>query len=176
MIQELEMIVDFLEGHRINYCLAGGTAVVHYGAGRGTDDFDFFVAVETYELGELLNLMIKELPITEYVDSYKSLLKVFVNNQEVDIIPYITKEELRALNKARYINLDGIECRMIRLEDLILLKISISDTEERHSDDVIMLCESCCDIIDTEYLLDGIYNLGMERYKEYLEELLGYKL
>lgn len=142
----LRRVVKVLEKYRINYCLAGGTAVVYYGVSRGTDDLDFFVAVDRDELDKVVGILHKELGLIPYEIKY-GLLKLDIDGLRVDIIPYETYEERRALVKSKYRNIFGTRCKMVQLEDLLLLKLSISSTEERHLMDVKDICFYCKDKI-----------------------------
>lgn len=171
----LRLVVKFLEKNNIKYCLAGGYAVVYYGVNRYTEDLDFFVAIDVYDCDKVLKNMQSELPITNFGLS-TSLLKIFIDDLRIDIIPYYTPEEKRGLKNAKYRNVYGTKCKMIQLEDLLLLKLSIAGTEERHLNDVHHICNNCSDKIDIKYLKEGIRDLKMERFIPTLENLLNIKL
>lgn len=173
---QLDLVTSFFNRRGIQYCLAGGFAVASYGVKRFTDDLDFFVMVDTYDLPSLLESMSSELPVTGFDLQYRSLLKVYISGLRVDIISTSTPEEERGLKNASYLTIFGVRCRTIKLEDLLLLKLSIAWSEKRHAIDVELICKQLGSSLNIVYLRQGIKDLNLEAQTGVIESLLGIPL
>lgn len=174
--KEVIRVLDkFFKSNNINYALIGGLAITSYRNIRNTNDLDFVVSVSPYEVDKLYDLILKQLNI-EYCELHHSIITINIKFISVDIIPAETIFEEKLLKDAKYRNIFATKCRVGKLEDLLLLKLSISGMEERHLRDVEGICKKCKDIIDYKYLKKSIIILHMEDKIPYLNSLLENKI
>lgn len=172
MTNGIRELIRFFNKHNINYALIGGSALHYYNESRVTQDFDFVVTVDAYDISNLVDAINRDLCPT-VCNPHHSILTIQLFGFNIDIIPYFTNEEQRALRNAKLRNYWHTRCRIARIEDILLLKLGISDSEERHLKDVEFVCRDCKEFIDTKYLKEGIIALNMQRYVPYLNNLLG---
>eukprot|EP00825_Cyclidium_porcatum_P046119 TRINITY_DN7178_c0_g1_i2.p2 TRINITY_DN7178_c0_g1~~TRINITY_DN7178_c0_g1_i2.p2 ORF type:complete len:182 (+),score=2.67 TRINITY_DN7178_c0_g1_i2:191-736(+) len=156
MIQgALRIIVDFLEGHDIEYMIFGGIANSIHGISRQTFDIDIKIALQVDALDAVLGdlatvgAILPDNPIDFVHDT--SVLPVQIEDVRVDLVFAWLPYEFDAITRSKRIHVLDCEARVCTPEDLIIQKC-ISE-RERDWMDIEGVVQTMKNDLDWDFIL-----------------------
>jgi predicted nucleotidyltransferase len=176
----LREIVESFDRLKLDYAIMGGIAVRVHGIARPTQDLDLMVALSPDHVATLFDV-IEELGYT-VPEHYRSgsvdrvagmpIVKMrrclVEHGLDVDVFLVDSAFQEEVLRRARFVQLDGFNARVISPEDLILLKLIAG----RHRDlgdvlDVLFMQG----LLDEEYMRGWAKELGVvDKLEQVLKE------
>ncbi len=151
LIESFILLNQFLQSHKIPYCLIGGVAAGYWGEPRYTKDIDFTVVSRTGDLKPLLHLFTES--------GFKILEKKGTSQFQViqkdklhfiaDIILAEVEYQHWVIQRAQKIEMFEIEVPICTPEDLIILKLIANRRQDLL--DIENVLKNC------EYRLDLLY-------------------
>ena len=136
--QALVSIARFLAAHDVPYMVIGGIANVLWGIPRATLDVDLTILVAEDKLEEFTGLVTQQFisrvddPVT-FVRATRVLPLTTKNGTQIDLIFGQLPYEEEAIQRAVRRQIQDIEVRVCRPEDLILHKL-VSERSKDHED------------------------------------------
>lgn len=125
----LKAIALALDRQHIPYMVIGGQAVLLHGEPRMTRDIDITVGITTEKIDQMLDI-IEGIPLKPLVDPHDFTLQTMVlpcqdpeSHIRVDFIFSFSPYERQAMERVRYVNIEGISVQFASAEDLVIHKV-----------------------------------------------------
>lgn len=162
----LKKVVRIIENSGGQYSLVGGLAVSAWGFVRATEDIDLLVNGDSDLLKEAFEAegLEVELRRGDFFDPIQILLKVKGDGIYADLIIATHKWEIEMIKESHLIEVEGISLSLIRVEDLMVLKLRAGGTLDKI--DVDNLVSSLKERIDLTYLKKMAKRAGVKLDKE----------
>lgn len=148
--------------------LTGGTALEAWGISRATQDIDLVFLLEPGRLPHLQRLLQEEgARVLEWRgDPRTAWLRVLLGGMQIDWLRAWDQPTQRALRRAVTRTVLGMRLRVLRPEDLILLKLRVG--RPRDLDDAARLYAFRTSTLDQQYLRRAVRQLHLSREWHYL--------
>ena len=152
--------------------LTGGTALEAWGLARATHDVDLVFLLPPGRFGRFQHaLRAQGAQVLELRgDARTAWLRVAVRGVQIDWLRAWDPPSQRALRRAVVRQVLGLRLKVLRPEDLILLKLRVG--RPRDLDDAVRLYAFCGPQLDRPYLRRGLRQLRLGREWAYLERSL----
>ena len=126
--EDFKDFIQLLNINDVKYLLVGGWAVAAHGHPRATKDIDFFVSDDKDNIKKLEKVLVEfgapPIDIEGFIKE-DSFIRMGVEPIRIDIIKEASGINIEdCYNRKKLVNIDGIEIKIISVEDLIKNKTS----------------------------------------------------